>query len=116
MSHAHAAIDSEPALLVERLAELFEAARPTPARSGRVRVDRRRVGALVRAINRATGSEVRRDWRGSVSVTAACPLAVVANEAREAVEHAHPLPFTDDVLLRSERAAELARSLRRAAA
>jgi hypothetical protein len=59
-----AAIDLEPKLLVEQLAEVFEAARPTRIKAGRVRVDHRKIDDLVKKINRATGSRTRRDCVG----------------------------------------------------
>jgi hypothetical protein len=109
-------MDVEPKLLVEHLAEVFEAARPTRIKAGRVRVDRRKVDDLVRRINRATGSRVRRDWRGRVTVNAASPLAAAANDVHNAITHARPLPFTDDLLLPCQQAEQIASALRRAAA
>jgi hypothetical protein len=106
----------ESALLVEQLAEVFEAARPTRIKAGRVRVDRRKVGGLVKKINRATGSRMRRDWRRRARVNSASPLAAAANDAHDAIARARRVPLTDDVLLRYEQAEQIASALRRAAA
>jgi len=109
-------VDSEPQVLVERLAEVFEAARPTRIKAGRVRVDYRKIDELIKRINRATGSRTRRDWRGRVTVYAMSPLAQAANDARDAIAHARAVPFTYDVLLRYQQAEQIASALRRAAA
>ncbi len=110
------ALNADPALLVEQLAGLFEAARPTRIRAGHVRVDGYEAARLVRAINKATGSSIRRDWRGRVTVSATSPLATIANEAREAVEHCRKVPLSDDIVMPYARAAQLAIALRRATA
>lgn len=112
----HTATDGEPALLLLQLAEVFDAARPTRIKAGCVRIDHRKVDHLVAAINRATGSRIRRDWRGRVTVSATSRLAVAANDAREATAHARAVPLTDDVLLRHERAEQIATALRQATA
>jgi len=111
-----AAIEVEPNLLGRRLAELLETARPTRVKAGHVRVDHRKVDDLVKQINRATRTPTHRDWRGRVTVSPTSPLAVAANDAREVVLHSRQLPLTDDVLLRRERADEVARALRQAVA
>lgn len=109
------AADIEPALLVEQLAEVFEAARPTRIKAGRVRIDHRNVDDLVKKINRATGSRVHRDWRGRVTVSATSPLAAAANDVRKTIAHARRLPFTDDLLLHHQQAEQIASALRRVA-
>jgi hypothetical protein len=106
-------VDAEPGLLVQRLAELLEAARPTRLKAGHVRVDRADVANLVKAINRATGTVAHRDWRGRVTVSSVSPLAAAANYTREAVDKAPKVPLTDDVLIGYDHAAQLAASLRR---
>ena len=108
--------DTAPEVLVRQLAEMFANGRPTRVKAGHVRVDHRRVDDLVRHINRATGTPVRRDWRGRVKASPSDPLAVSANAARDVVQHARQLPLTDDVVLPGGRAAEVAASLRRALA
>lgn len=107
-------VDFEPTVLVEQLAEVFEAARPTRIKASRVRVDYRKVDGLVKKINKATGSRIRRDWRGRVTVSAMSPLAQAANDAREAIARTHRVPLTDDVLLRYQQAEQIALALRRA--
>jgi hypothetical protein len=109
-------IDTEPTLLVQQLAEIFEAARPTRIKAGHVRVDHRKVDHLVKEINKATGSRIRRDWRGRITVSATSPLATTANDARQAIVRARRIPLTNDLLLRYGQAEQIATALRRAAA
>lgn len=109
-------VDFEPKLLVEQLAEVFEAARPTRIKAGRVRVDHRKADDLIKKINRATGSRTRRDWRGRVTISAMSPLAQAANDVREAIAHTRRVPLSDDMLLRYQQAEQIASALRRAAA
>jgi hypothetical protein len=109
-------VDDEPAGLVQQRAELFENAWSTRVRAGHVCVDHRDVQGLVKRVNRATGTPVRRDWRGRLAASPTEPLAVAANGARDVVMHARPLPLTDDVIVTSQLAHEVATALRQALA
>ena len=107
--------DAEPVLLVQQLAEIFEAARPTRIKAGHVRVDHRKVDHLIKEINRATGSRISRDWRGRLTVSTTSPLAAAANGAHKAIARARRIPLTDDLLLRYKQADEIATALRQTA-
>ena len=106
---------AEPVELAQQLAGLLEAARSTRWNAGYVRVDLREVDRLVKQINRATGTSSHRDWRGRVTVSPATPLAAAANTASDAVAHTRRVPLSDDALLPTGRAADLAAKLRQAA-
>jgi hypothetical protein len=105
--------DGEAADLAERLAALLEGGRATRLKAGYVRVDRADIGDLVKAINSATGTLTRRDWRGRTTVSPATPLAEAADAVRRAIEHARKVPLTDDMLLPHSEAQQLAEDLRR---
>jgi hypothetical protein len=109
------AADVDPVVLIRRLAEVFETARPTRVKADHVRVDQRRVRDIVKLINRATGTRDYVDWRGRVRVEPTSSLAEAADQARDLVARSRRLPLTDDVLLRSDRAVGAAQALRRAA-
>ena len=99
--------------LAERLAALLDGGRVTRLKAGHVRVDRADVGDLVKAINTATGTLTRRDWRGRTTIVPASPLAEAADAVRRAIEHARRVPLTDDSLLPYSEAHRLAEDLRR---
>jgi hypothetical protein len=111
--HGEVRMDVEAVELAGRLAVLLEAGRVTRLKAGHVRVDRADVADLVHAINRATGTQTRRDWRGRITVTPESPLAEAADAVRRAVENARRVPFTDDVVLPYSEAQRLAENLRR---
>jgi hypothetical protein len=111
----HAAAEATECELACQLAELLEAAGSTRVKAGHVRVDKWKVGHLVKQLNSATGTQTHRDWRDRVTtVGVASPLAAAANETSEAVARARSLALTDDVLLRYGVAEQLAAALRRA--
>jgi hypothetical protein len=105
---------AEPAELAQLLVGLLEAARPTRWKAGYVRVDWREVERVVKQINRATGTRSHRDRRGRVTISPATPLA--ANATGDAVARTRRVPFSYDALLPAGRAADLAATLRLAAA
>jgi hypothetical protein len=105
--------DGDAVDLAERLAALLESGRTTRMKAGHVHVDRAVIGHLVKAINTATGTLTRRDWRGRITVMPATPLAEAADAVRRAIEHARKVPLTDDMLLPYSEAQRLAEDLRR---
>jgi hypothetical protein len=94
-----------------RLAELLERARPMPLMRGRVRVDKREVYRLVDAIVASVPGPLT---DRSFDSGAGSDVLAVAEDVREALRHAYPVPLTDEIRLPAQYAAELARRLRSA--
>ncbi|MHB8691912.1 MAG: hypothetical protein ACYDHH_11750 [Solirubrobacteraceae bacterium] len=98
--------------IASELVELFENAPAMPLMHGRVRIDKLRVYRSVDALREA----LERDQAdGRVEKAKGFDILMAADRLRDAVANAYPVPLTDQVRLRAQQAAELARALRIAA-